>query len=449
MKKMNKSSSRRVEKLSELLTEIQTSPETLGHPAQRFQAQYRELTREEKPWFFDAIVRRMETKWEDIREPFQRVMAATTGDPIRWSILLTDLRRRMESPRLRAFRRFMNVSGGFKFLLELRADVLTALRQTPLNLDPLDEELSHLFNTWFQHGFLFLQEITRDSSFRQIRFLKEHDMVHPMTSLEEMANRLGEDRRCFALYHRAMPEEPVVFIEAALTRGTAQTIDEIIREDEGGATRGDPDTAVFYSINNTQNGLAGLGLGKVVVFQVVDVIKRDHPGIKVFSTLSPITGFWPRYLEPILRGNDRPFQLKRQHHERYFSERARRAIMKHYVETTGTTPLDFPSVLLEVLSSPNWIEDPVYVQWLEKPLTEIAYFYIVEEQDRQGRPLNPVANFHLGNGARVRLVDIRFGANRSERGVADSCGIMVNYIYSRTWLQQIGRTMKSWLDWKT
>jgi len=112
---------------------------------------------------------------------------------------------------------------------------------------------------------------------------------------------------------------------------------------------------------------------------------------------------------------------------------------------TGGGEQDLASVLLEILADPRWIKDPVYTQALKKPLTEIAYFYIIKEQNTLGKPLNPVASFHLGNGARVSFKDVNFGANISERGLRGSCGLMVNYVYSQTWLQQIGRTMQSLL----
>jgi hypothetical protein len=350
----------------------------------------------------------------------------------------------MESPRIEAFRRFLNISGGLKFLLDLRADVVTAQRQASADLTLLDEDIAHLFNSWFQAGFLFLQEITQDSSYRQIRYLKDHDMVHPMANLEEMGKRLGEDRRCFALYHRVMPEEPVVFIEVALTRGIARSIHEIIREkDEPQLSKGTPDTAVFYSINNTQNGLAGLGLGKVLIFQVVDAIKTDHPGIKTFSTLSPIPGFWGRYLKRILQGEDGPFALKRDKLEGYFPEKTIQGLEDRYEEMTGEKAPDFCSMLVAILEDRGWIDDPVYPQLMKKALTEVTHFFITQEKNAQGKPVNPVANFHIGNGATVSPRNVNFAANRSPRGLKESCGMMVNYVYSRTWLQQIGRTMQS------
>jgi hypothetical protein len=447
-KTFGRSAQKRIDKLADLLHQIQSHPNPLSDLLRRFQNLYNEMPPEERPWLFDALLRRVETQKETIEKQLRIVMESGEEEPIEWSRHLTDLRRKMESPRLRAFRRFLNVSGGFKFLLDFRADVLATERRTSFNLEPLDEELSHLFNTWFQHGFLFLQEITRDSPFRQIRFLKGHDMVHPMASLEEMGNRLGEDRRCFALYHRAMPEEPVVFIECALARGITRSIDTIIGEDkEAKASKRAADTAIFYSINNTQNGLAGLGLGKILIFQVVEAIRKDNPTIKTFSTLSPIPGYWPRYLEPILRGKKTSFSMTKGALEEHFSDRTQKALVDHHAGLTREEIPDFSSTLLNILSNPSWIEDPFYAKWLERSLTELTYFYVTKEKNRQGKPLNPVANFHMGNGARVSFKNINFAANRSSRGVLDSCGMMVNYVYSANWVQQIRRTMQSWLPW--
>jgi len=434
----------KTEKLAEVLDTIRLHSDPPPDLFRRFQEQYRDLPPEEKLRFFDFILRRMEIQKGEIEEPVRGLLTADSDDPAEWSRVLTTLRRRMESPRLRAFRRFVSVSGGFKFLLDFRADLLAMRRQTTLDLEPLDEELSYLFNTWFQSGFLFLQEITRDSSFRQIRFLKEHEMVHPMASLEEIWNRLGNDRRCFALYHRAMPEEPVVFIEAALTRGIARSIHAILQAgDQGTAAR--PDTAVFYSINNTQDGLIGLGLARILIFGVVDAIKTSQPGIKTFCTLSPIPGFWQRYLKPILEGNCGSFAISPERFKNCFSEKAQTALIEHHAQTARNGKQDLSAVLLEILPALEWIDDPVYANLLRWPLTELTYFYITKEKDRRGRPLDPVANFHMNNGARVSFENINFGANRSERGHEESCGMMVNYVYTKTWLQQMGSTMRSLL----
>lgn len=442
--------SEKVEVLASLLETIRVNPDPDIVALERFQSDYQELTRAERFAFFDCILRRMETRKEDIQKPLDAILEASEPiDAVDWSRKITRLRKQIESPRMKAFRRFLSLSGGLKFLLDLRADVLIAQRQRQADLGPLDEEIAHLFDSWFQQGFLFLQEITQDSPYRQIRFLKDHDLVHPMTNLEEMGRRLGGDRRCFALYHRAMPEEPVVFIEAALTRRLARSIHEILRESDGSKAARSPDTAIFYSINSTQNGLAGLGLGKLLIFQVVDAIKKDVPSIKTFATLSPIPGLWKRYVKPILAGHDASFALKHEELLKLFPDGTRRSVMKRYQKSHHPGIERFAAVLLEVLSSPAWIEDPVYRKELRKPLVDLTYFYLTKEKNLHGKPLNPVANFHMSNGATVSPGNVNFGANLSERGMRDSCGMMVNYVYSSTWLHQLRRSVRSALPWKS
>ena len=444
--RLSRSSARQIDALVRLLDRIGRKKETASVGVPRFRTRYSELPQDDRPYFFDAILRQMEVAKPDIEDALAEVLESDAEDPIAWSRHLTQLRRRLESPRLRAFRYFLSTSGGLPFLLDLRADVLTAHRNSELDLGPLDEEIAHLFTSWFQAGFLFLQELTEDSSFRQIRFLKEHDMVHPMASLEEMGSRLGEDRRLFALYHRTMPEEPVVFIEAALTQGLVGSIQKIL-----GAERPPPksvrDTAIFYSINNTQLGLEGLGLGKALIFQVVELIRKDHPEVKVFSTLSPIPGFWEHYLLRILRGDDATFAMKRARLPEFFPRRRQLELLEAHRACTGQAATDFHTALIEILSSSEWIDEPRYTPLLEKPLTSLSYFYITKEENRRGKPLNPVAAFHLGNGARVSRANVNFAANPSPRGLRESCGMMVNYVYSDTWLQQLGRTMQSLLKW--
>ena len=274
-------------------------------------------------------------------------------------------------------------------------------------------------------------------------------MVHPMASLEEMGTRVGKDRRLFALFHRAMPEEPVVFIEAALTRGIVRSIDEILGDPPEYPSKGAQDTAIFYSINNTQHGLVGLGLGKTLIFEVMKVIRRDEPGIKVFATLSPIPGLWDGYLARILDGDDASFQLKRSGLGRFFSVRAQRDLVWLHNRRSGREMPDFTTALYEILSDDRWIEDTAYVGQLTKPLTELVYFYINEEKNRSGKPLNPVAAFHLANGARASRDNVNFGANLSERGLSESCGFMVNYVYSTTKPYSVGRAVRSLLPWRS
>ncbi len=444
-----KNSAKRIGTLIGLLKEIKDRVDPPSSLLHRFQDAYTALVGEERLFFFQTLLEGFEIPKGQVEAEIRTVQQDSGMDPARWSRTLNRLRRNLESPRVRAFQKFMNLTGGLKFLLDLRADILSAQRLTQTDLSPLDEDIAHLFTSWFQQGFLFLQEITQDSPYRQIRFLKEGDLVHPMASLEEMGDRLGEDRRCFSLYHRAMPEEPVVFIEVALTRGIARSIHDIIGENrDQRARKADPDTAVFYSINNTQNGLAGLGLGKVLIFQVVEALKKTHPEIKTFSTLSPVPGFRERYLSRILKKEKHPFALNLERIEGMIGAKVRQKILDHYRKKTGKPVEDLGEALWDILSRPEWIEEEGYRALLRRPLTEITYFYLTEEKDGRGRPLNPVANFHLGNGAMVTIRNVNFGANRFKRGLEESCSMMVNYVYSMHWLQQIRQTMQAFLPWK-
>lgn len=446
---LSKNTFKKIDDLIDLLKLIQTQKEISSELLIKFRDRYREFLPEERPSFFDAVIHRIEISKEEIDQQLRLMLTADHKDPVKWRKDLSTLRRKIGSPRTQIFRSFLNISGGLNFLLDLRADVISAQRQSQLNLELLDQDIALLFDLWFQGGFLFIQEITLDSPYRQIRYLKDHDLVHPMASLEEMGDRLGADRRCFALYHRLMPDEPITFIEVALTRGLATSIHEIIEKNKDAGTRKRlPDTAIFYSINSTQNGLAGVGLGKVLIFQVVETIENTLPSIKSFATLSPLPGFWERYFKPILTHEKGPFQLTKERLKDFFPEKVQQSLQEIHQSRSGKKSPDFAQALSEILSNPLWIENPDYHRLLKKPLTEVVFFYLSQEKDRRGKPLNPVANFHLGNGATVSLKQVNFGANRFPRGLTESCGLMVNYLYSQTLLQQIGRTMKAYLPWR-
>ncbi|MEE9612001.1 MAG: malonyl-CoA decarboxylase family protein, partial [Desulfatiglandales bacterium] len=230
----------------------------------KIKSRYKRLDEHEKEDLFRNIVAKIEVSKEEIEPLLEELKTYESDDP-RWSKLLSELRRRAYSPRLNLLRKISRSPGGLKFLLDFRGDLLSVQRFSSANLRPLDSDIILLFELWFQDGFLYLEEITHDSSYRQIELIKNSDLVHPMTRIEEMGQRLGKDRRCFALYHRLIPYEPVIFIEVALTRGIVRNISEIIARDRDRTKKGDADTAIFYSINNTQHGLAGLGLGRMLI----------------------------------------------------------------------------------------------------------------------------------------------------------------------------------------
>ena len=438
---------KRIRQVAELASRIPSGDATDRGLLKRYRQQYGELTPEQRLELFHWLSDEFEVDLKQIEEPLAKVRSASELDRVAWNANVRELRKAIASPRQRLLEGLINTTGGMEFVLGLRAEVLDAQRNGEAGLEALEEDIAHLLNRWCQHGLLFLEEIDFASSFETIRFLKDREMVHPMVGLEEMGQRLGEDRMCFALYHVVMPEEPVVFIEVALSRGLLRSIHDVIKEG-GGARRPikAPDTAIFYSINNTQNGLAGLGLGKVLIARVTDALRKRHPSLKTYSTLSPIPGFWQRYLRPILEGQDGRFKVKREDVLKKITPKTHQAVLDRYRELGGKKD-EICEALLEVPERPLWIEDSVFPQVLHKPLADLAYVYIAEEKDSRGRPLNPVAGFHLGNGARVARSNINFAANISPRGLEESCGLMVNYVYSQKALGPIGRAVRSLLPW--
>ena len=370
-------------------------------------------------------------------------VSCKSNDPS-WPRLVSQLRSRTYSPRLEVFNKISLSPGGLKFLLDFRGDLLSISRHADIDLKALDSDIIFLFEVWFQEGFLYLDEITLNSAYQQISLIKDRDLVHPMASIEEMGQRLGKDRRCFALYHRLMPYEPIIFIEVALTRGIARSMAEIMAEPETRPGEAKADTAVFYSINNTQNGLVGLGMGKMLIGKVVEYLKAENRKLKNFVTLSPIPGFWNGYLKPLLEGKDDGFSLKQDDVVGYFSKKGAAKILEpEREEDVGSN--DFCKILLSILSHKAWVQDEELKKGLKGPLKKIAYHYIANEKTSRNKPLNPVAGFHLGNGAAVSEKNVDFLANPSPKGLRESCGVMVNYIYTPTWLGQIRRSF-GWFD---
>ncbi|MEE9419481.1 MAG: malonyl-CoA decarboxylase family protein, partial [Desulfatiglandaceae bacterium] len=193
----------------------------------RLKSHYDSLEEHEKEGLFRGLIEQIEVKKAEIDPLAEAVLKCEQDDP-RWASLLADFRNRAYSPRLSLFRKISRSPGGLKFLLDFRGDLLSIRRHSRLDLDPLDSDIIFLFEMLFQEGFIYLEEITLDSAYKQIELIKNRDLVHPMASIEEMGQRLGKDRRCFALYHRLLPYEPIIFIEVALTDGLVRNISQIM-----------------------------------------------------------------------------------------------------------------------------------------------------------------------------------------------------------------------------
>ncbi|HLZ65731.1 MAG TPA: malonyl-CoA decarboxylase [Aliidongia sp.] len=292
--------------------------------------------------------------------------------------------------------RRMNMSpGGTAALVAMRKELLGHLRDEPL-LKLLDADLKHLFASWFNRGFLELRRIDWQSPAAVLDKLIAYEAVHEIQGWDDLRRRLAPDRRCFGFFHPALPGEPLIFVEVALVEGLATAVQPLLAHDEErdeSAARdraARADTAIFYSISNCQDGLRGVSFGNFLIKQVVEELKAELPHITRFSTLSPIPGF-RRWLEKRLAAADEP-----------------------------------DAALLPQLKTDALWQDAAQAEALRRPLLRLCATYLTSRSGPKA-PGDPVARFHLGNGA--RLERINWLGNVAPRGIKESYGIMVNYLY--------------------
>lgn len=319
------------------------------------------------------------------------------------------LRQATIPPRVRLLMQFNALPDGVKFLVDLRADLLAMKNHTPA-LKGLDRDLHELLASWFDTGFLILSNVTWDSPAALLEKLIAYEAVHEIRSWEDLRNRVDSDRRLFALFHPRMPEEPLAFVEVALVRGIARNVQALLDESAPKTDLRAADTAIFYSITNTQKGLRGISFGEFLIKRVVQRLASELPQIKNFVTLSPLPGF-RRWLEGCPR------------------EAFLQALSEP--EQGGIRALagdDEPQAALRaILDRPDWFQDPVIVKALKDPMLRLTTHYLLTRRE-DGQPIDPVARFHLKNGA--RLEHINWLADTSEQGLRQSAGMMVNYRYS-------------------
>mgnify|MGYP002266481772 CR=1 FL=1 len=277
-----------------------------------------------------------------------------------------------EPPRQELIRRLNRAPGGTGALVKMRADLLRLGRKDP-ELSALDLDFQHLFASWFNRGFLVLRPISWESPAHILEKIIQYEAVHAIDSWEDLRRRLEPgDRRCFAFFHPAMPDEPLIFVEVALTRKVPGSVQALLAEDRAPMAAPEADTAVFYSISNCQAGLAGISFGNSLIKQVAADLARELPGLTTFVTLSPIPG------------------------------------LMRWMRDQG-------------LAAEAEVED-------DMAMRRLAARYLTEAKRDDGLPLDPVARFHLGNGAQVHQVHAR--ADLSKNGQAQSGGVMVNYLYA-------------------
>ena len=320
------------------------------------------------------------------------------------------LRAALLPPRVTLLRQFNALPEGVKFLVDRRAELIAIANGDPV-LRGLADDLRDVLANWFDIGFLELQRITWDAPASLLEKLMAYEAVHEIRGWTDLKNRLEADRRCFAFFHPRMPDEPLIFVEVALVSGIAGNIETLLDE---AAPMGNPqtaDTAIFYSISNCQRGLVGISFGDFLIKRVVDALAAELPRLKTFATLSPLPAFRAWLAAEAERG---PLLLPNE-------AKTVEAV------SAGMDAAGADDALLRLLDRPEWVDDLRIAAALREPLLRLAARYLLHARTPSGRALDPVAHFHLSNGARVEQLD--WLGDRSPKGLQQSAGLMVNYLY--------------------
>src|SRR5579875_1455577 len=321
----------------------------------------------------------------------------------------------VEPPRQELFRRINVAPGGTQALIDLRADLINLLSQRP-HLAEVDFDLKHLFASWFNRGFLRLERIDWRTPAEILEKLIRYEAVHEINGWTDLRRRLAEDRRCFAFFHPALPGEPLIFVEVALTRGVARTLQPLLDPEAPILPSEQADTAIFYSISNCLAGLRGISFGSFLIKQVMAELKAELRGVRHYLTLSPLPGFAAALRE---RADPHGFTHRRLLRllSDYASQIRHRTGMRNVVE-------GFDRLLADPLANKRV---------LAAPLARLALAYLTQVK-RDGQIADPVASFHLANGARLERINPF--ANTKLYGLQSSFGLMVNYRYVSSELEQ-------------
>jgi malonyl-CoA decarboxylase len=319
-----------------------------------------------------------------------------------------DLRRSLEPPAVRLLREFVGVPQGVKFVVDLRAELMT-LGKTDAAARALSDDLRSLLGAWFDVGFLDLVQIDWRSPAALLEKLVAYEAVHAIRSWRDLKNRLDSDRRCFAFFHPRMPDEPLIFVEVALTRGMAGNVQRLLDARAETSDAEVANTANFYSISNCQQGLAGISFGNFLIKRVAEQLAGDLPNIKDYATLSPIPGL-RRHIDERLKTEG----------DAVLTQGEIASLKPVTNEASGA------AAVRHLLDRPVWWEVPAIDKALRPILTRMAARYLTATDER-GRALDRVAHFHLGNGAIVERLN--WLADTSANGLRQSYAMMVNYRY--------------------
>ncbi|MCC6718683.1 MAG: malonyl-CoA decarboxylase [Acetobacteraceae bacterium] len=334
---------------------------------------------------------------------------AEAADPAATATATAALRRALEPPRLRLLTQFTTIPDGVKFLVELRAELL-ALRGTDPALAGLEADLRTLLAAWFDIGFLDLRRIDWNAPASLLEKLVGYEAVHEIQGWRDLKNRLDADRRCYAFFHPRMPNEPLIFVEVALVQGLAGSVQALLDETAPMLDAREADTAIFYSISNCQRGLAGISFGNFLIKRVVEELSAEFRNLRSFATLSPIPGF-RRWLDAAI-AKAAPTLLRE----------GEAAVLR----AAAPEAPDGATALAALLGRHDWFRDRATAALLAPILSRLCAHYLLNE-GRGKRAADPVAHFHLSNGARIERICP--GADISDKGVKESAAMMVNYLY--------------------
>ncbi len=340
---------------------------------------YRQLDEGERLTFFTSLADDFDVDGEEIVRAAERYRDNTELENL-WAVA-----RSVEAPRQKLFRRINMAPGGTRTLVALRGHLLQVLRAHP-ELRGVDSDLKHLFISWFNKGFLELRRIDWSSPAMVLEKIIDYEAVHEINGWDDLRSRLRDDRRCFAFFHPALENDPLVFVEIALTDEIPDAIVPLLRQEREMPEKNQVNTVVFYSISNCHPGLAGVTFGNFLIKNVVEELKKEMPGLKTFVTLSPVPGF-------------------------------RKWLAK--ADLSDLVDEDMAGKVLQPIG--QVVETSVY-----EALAKLCAHYLIKEKSGE-LARDPVARFHLGNGARLHR--LHGGADLSAKGREQSAGIMVNYLY--------------------
>jgi malonyl-CoA decarboxylase len=365
--------------------------------AQEILASYAELTTGPRIAFFEALA----TTFGHDRAAIDGAIAAWRASPSAENA--SELHQSSEPRRLELFRRLNLAPGGTAALVRMREQLLDAMDHRD-DLAVIDDDFVHLFSSWFNRGFLVLRRIDWSTSAAILEKIIRYEAVHEITDWDDLRRRIDPpDRRCYAFFHPALVDEPLIFVEVALMREIPGAIAPILSDKREPVEPQRATAAVFYSITNCQRGLAGVTFGAFLIKQVVEEVSREVSRVATFVTLSPA----PNFAEWLKRERANPVSFALDDDDRE---------------------------ALAALDGAEWWRSPQTAEKVREPLIRAAAWYYLRARNGRGLPVDAVARFHLGNGARLERLD--WLADTSERALKQSYGLMVNYLYDLDYIER-------------